>query len=364
MTPPLEGDLQGSEPYRSGHSDPEEPASLQALLDRWGSLPLGASLVVYDDLLATLDGPAASGPRDLTARSVVVDGSGHVRRGATLLSPAYGAGAGSSASTAPELRTGAARTLASDVYAASALFIEAATGLLPQAGGRDDGPGGGAGPASPVPEAVMAVARQGLAADPGARPSPGLLRARVGIAGDAALHEWQNRGRTWLSSAVATLRPTPDVIPPKIDWSAYGPRPGSEPEATGFVGLRAPRALTGFGIAFTGLLMTIIGTCNIGSAPPQAGVSAATQQPAAITSPAPAATTDPGFAVPSTPSAPDAGQATVGPSPSSAAAPTAVPTALPSIDPNAFTPFPVPTDVPTPPSAPTPTPGNNCLLFC
>lgn len=366
MTPPLEGEIHGSGPYGSGQSDPEESTSLQALLDRWGSLPLGAALVLFDDLLSGVEAsPAASGTRaELTTRSVLVDDSGHFRRGDSAPLSPYRGGSSSPASSAPELRGGAAGTRASEVYAVSALFFEAATGLPPQVAAAEGGGVSPAGLESPVPEAVLGVARQGLAADPGERPSPGLLRARVGIAGDAALHEWQTRGRTWLSSAVSALRPKPDAIPPTIDWSAYGARPGTEPEATGFLGFAPrPRVLTGFGIAFTGLLMTIIGTCNIGTAPPQqTGVSAATQ-PAALATPTPAATTNPGFVVPSQPTTPDAGQATASPTPAPATAPTSPPTALPTVDPNVFTPLPVPTDIPTPPPPPTPAP-TSCFLFC
>lgn len=363
MTPRLEGEMQGSGPPGPGQSDPREPTSLQALLDRWGSLPLGAALVLFDDLLEVLEQDRAEGGAggELTPAAVLVDEGGAVGVGDAGRYRA--AGTASHAYTAPEMRGGASPTKASDIYTVSALFFEAATGLPPQAATAGDGSATAVALETPLPEAVIGVARQGLAPEPSARPSAGLLRARLGTAGDAALHEWQSRGRTWLSSAVAALRPQPDIVPPRIDWSSYGPRPGAEAESPGFLGLSfRPRVVSGLGIAITGLLMTIIGTCNLGTPPPQTAVSAATQ-PAAVTTPAPASTTNPGFVVPSEPPAPASGEATPSAAPATTPAPTPAPTALPTADPNVFTPFPLPTDYPSPTPPPTPTPSS-CFLLC
>jgi serine/threonine-protein kinase len=361
---PMEGETHGDGPYGPDEGDRRDGTSLQALLDRFDSLPPGAALVLLDDMLEELEHSASGRTSRIDPTRLTVDEGGrfHVTPSASYSREA--AGSGSLRYAAPELRDGGLATPASDIYAAAALFYAAATGLPPQAAAAGDSRPGAPAHEGPLPEALVTLTDQALAADPAARPSVGVFRARLGMAAEAALHEWQSRGRTWLSGAVATLQPRePDAAPPRIDWSEYGRAPGTGAESVGVLGMR-PRVsvMAGFGIFFTGLLMVVIGVTSLGGAPPRSGVSAAAQQ-TVTARPTPAATTAPGFAVPAQPFPTPAEAAQ--PSPSATAAPPPSlppPTALPTFDMSSFTPYPVPTVGPT--YQPGPTPSPNCFIIC
>ncbi|MBV8529306.1 MAG: hypothetical protein JOZ75_13420 [Candidatus Dormibacteraeota bacterium] len=187
----------------------ERPA-LQAILERGGALPAGPALLVLDDVLATLERLHAAGITHGHIRPaiVVVGSEGRSRLEDGIPPPAPGSAAsGLLGYVAPEVRGGRPATPPSDVYSATAVFLESLTNLPPLGGveqARRD---------VSVPVFARGLLEEGLHPDPRRRPqSAARLRADIAVAGNAFLEDdWRSRGRSWLTAASQAIESGTDL---------------------------------------------------------------------------------------------------------------------------------------------------------
>ncbi|MGH7687843.1 MAG: hypothetical protein ACREN2_13655 [Candidatus Dormibacteria bacterium] len=356
----------------------ERGTSLQDVIERSGSLPPAAALLMLDDVLERLELIQETGAAHVELQPAVVTINEYGRVGLSVPTSRTGFGLVPSPAAAryaaPEVRGGAPLDARADVYGATAVFVEALTGMPPDIGRDVISSAPGATPThqmeSPAPPAVRRLVDAGLAGDPAWRPdSVEALRALLAeVAADCfPAQDWRSRGRAWLSAAVP--EPTkPKFVPP---WQSQ-PVPGAEnvvvPEYTapGFVDAQResgpapglfrrmargdPGVITGFGIILVGLVLVIIGASVAGSlAGPR--TAASTAPPAQSTSSgSDQSTPSSGSELLSTPIPTPYPTGTPYPSPSDTPLP--VPTPLPSDNSGGTTFFagPTPTPAPTPPT--------------
>lgn len=188
----------------------DERPTLQAILERGGSLPAAPALLVLDDVLATLERLHAAGITHghLRPAIVVVGSEGRSRLEEGIPPPAPGSAAsGLLGYVAPEVRSGRPATPQADVYSATAVFLEALTNL-PPLGGVDQ-----ARRDVSVPVFARGLLEEGLHPDPLRRPqSAARLRADIAVAGDAFLDDdWRSRGRSWLTAASRAIESGADL---------------------------------------------------------------------------------------------------------------------------------------------------------
>jgi eukaryotic-like serine/threonine-protein kinase len=188
--------------------------TLGHLVDVSGPLPPAAALVVFDDCLSGLEALHAAGimHRDVRPDAVMLDTGGTaILRDAGIPAPPLHRGwrAGTPQYMAPELWAGRTHTIATDLYAATGVLVDALTGHPPYLGTDLTGLGvqhtQGALPSEAVPMMARALVVSGLAKEPHDRPaSAALFRRDVDVAGATFLGPgWRDRGRAWLTDAVA-----------------------------------------------------------------------------------------------------------------------------------------------------------------
>lgn len=333
-----------------------------------GALPAAAALVVFDECLSGLEALHAVGiiHRDVRPDAVLLDTGGTaILRDAGIPAPPlhHGWRAGTPQYMAPELWSGRGHTIATDLYAATGVFVNALSGAPPYLG-TDLGELGvqhtqGALPSEAVPMMARALVISGLAKDPRDRPaSAALFRRDVEIAGATFLGPgWRDRGHAWLSSVVADrlADPAPSLLPVEelvdeddgtplagiaIDTAADKSRPGG-------VGWKVWSVAAAAVIA---LAVVVFATVNaLGGSPVQVSPSA----PAAPLFTPSSVPTD--IAVPTTTDTAAPASATPSAAPSATATPTIPPNTAPvSLAPTA-TAKPTPTATPTAKPTPTPT---------
>lgn len=367
-------------------------STLHDIVERAGSLPPTAALLMLDDVLERLEGSSSSGTPHVQPDPtlVLVDHYGrcHLR---TLGGTSAAAGARYGA---PEVRGGTPLTPASDVYAATAVFLEALTGMPP-----DIGRGTIISPTTREADAlsqesvsppIRRLVEQGLADDAAQRVSnPFAMRAALAAAAAACFPatDWRDRGRSWLSASARgpitapasgagrytpawmSHLPSPTVTAPWVAAARPGwdeeERAGAQTEAPGFfrrIARGDPPVIAGFLFAFVGVLLVIIGM-SVGAGVSGPNTSAAgTRTPVASPSNSGSSST-PGAigseflpaGPPASTDVPSASPGPASPAPSASAPPTALPTdqGIPS-----FSPIPVPTAAPPPPQ---PTPCTSLL---
>lgn len=189
-------------------------------------LPPAAALVVFDDCLSGLEALHTAGivHRDVRPDALILDTGGTaILRDAGIPAAAlhHGWRAGTPQYMAPELWAGRAHTVATDLYAATGVLVDALTGHPPYLGTDLSGLGvqhtQGALPSESVPMMARALVISGLAKDSHERPpSAALFRRDVDTAGTTFLGAgWRDRGRAWLAEAVADriADPVPNLLP-------------------------------------------------------------------------------------------------------------------------------------------------------
>lgn len=184
---------------------------LQRVLDSGGTMPLTPALIMLDDLLESLGRLHGAGITHGQVRleSVMVDSYGRCRLDDGAVRPSFGsAGQGLLGYVAPEVRGGGPRSPRSDLYAATAVFFQALTGL-PPLGGIDQARRDQA-----VPLPARSLVEEGLDPDPARRPPTAeRMRRDLGVAGDAFLEEgWRESGRAWLKAAAQTVAAVAAVV--------------------------------------------------------------------------------------------------------------------------------------------------------
>jgi hypothetical protein len=327
-----------------------------------GPIPAGAALVVFDDCLAGLEALHTAGVihRDVRPDAVILDSGGTaILRDAGIPAPPlrHGWRAGTPQYMAPELWAGRPHTVATDLYAATGVLVDALSGEPPYLGTDLTGLGvqhtQGALPSEAVPMIARALVVSGLAKDPRDRPaSAARFRRDVEIAGTAFLGaSWRDRGRTWLAANVAErlADPAPSLLPVDefvdeddgiplagiaIDTAADERRPGG-------VGWKV---WTVAGAAVLALVVVVFATVNALGGPPVQISPPGPSAPLFTPSVAPSA-----VVVPT--SIDTAGAATSTPSPPPSATPT--PTMPPNTAPVSLAPTPTPTPTPSPTTSPT-----------
>lgn len=382
----------------------DERPTLQAFLERGGSLPAAPALLVLDDVLATLERLHAAGITHGHIRPaiVVVGGEGRSRLEESIPPAAPGcAASGLLGYVAPEVRNGRPATPQADVYSATAVFLEALTNLPPLGGveqARRD---------VSVPVFARGLLEEGLHPDPRRRPqSAGRLRADIAVAGNAFLEDdWRSRGRGWLTAASRAIESGADLagavhspwagprraerdLPAKSD--ARPPKPQIAMRSATAAAVTAPRgtlrdtfstrtaavgisagdelasaqpdgshrrrrdqriyagiALGGAGVLALGLVGALVLHGTPATLPPSHSAPAAT---APAPSPSPSSPVF-GFSQQFSTPVP-----TATPSPSPTPTPSAAPTVLPGTG--------APTAGPTQEASPTPTPTSCFLIFC
>src|ERR1700676_3186452 len=200
--------------------------TLGHLVDRNGPVPPAAALVVFDECLSGLEALHTAGVlhRDLRPDAVLLDvGGTAILRDAGVPAPPlhHGWRAGTPQYMSPELWSGRAHTVATDIYAATGVLVDALTGDPPYLGTDLTGLGvqhtQGALPSESVPMLARALVISGLAKDPRDRPgSAALFRRDVEVAGTTFLGAgWRDRGHVWLAGAIADrlADPAPSPLP-------------------------------------------------------------------------------------------------------------------------------------------------------
>ena len=154
--------------------------TLRHLVDVSGRLAAAGALAVFDDVLAGLDALHAAGVihRDVTPEVILLDtdGTGILRDAGVPAAPLRrGWRAGTPQYMAPELWAGRPHTVATDIYAATGVLVDALTGRPPYLGTDLTGLGvqhtQGALPSEAVPLLARELVIRGLAKDPRDRPA-------------------------------------------------------------------------------------------------------------------------------------------------------------------------------------------------
>ncbi len=225
--------------------------SLRAILQTTGTPSVEASLVVLSSSLYGLAAAHAVGVmhRDHKPGNVLVDFDGRIHltdAGITLPLATEAISMGTPAYLAPERWAGGPATPASDVFAASAVFVECLAGLPPYAG---DDSGALTGmkheqappPMAAVPPSLRGILARGLANDQHLRPSDGrLLAAELAAIAVADWGSgWELRGRAELAHAVAVVAAVTQSRPARarrsrpLRASRWRRRGSTRPESVG-----------------------------------------------------------------------------------------------------------------------------------
>jgi serine/threonine-protein kinase len=190
--------------------------ALSAILREGGPVSPEAALAVLSGSLAGLSKTHAVGVvhRDYKPGNVIVDGNGASKLVDFGIATRAGAAmevSGTPSYMAPEQWTGGPATPATDIYAATATFVECLTGRPPYAGPTSEAirlahanaPIPTDGVAAPLRDLV----RRGLAKDPGDRPpdAAAFLAELQQTAQDAYGSDWEKRGRGHLGRRAAML---------------------------------------------------------------------------------------------------------------------------------------------------------------
>jgi eukaryotic-like serine/threonine-protein kinase len=331
-----------------------------------GRVAPAAALVVLDECLSGLEALHAVGiiHRDVRPEAVVLDTGGTaILRDAGIPAPPlhHGWRAGTPQYMAPELWSGRGHTIATDLYAATGVFVDALTGAPPYLGTDLTGLGvqhtQGALPSEAAPMMARALVISGLAKDPRDRPaSAALFRRDVEIAGATFLGPgWRDRGHSWLAAAAADrlADPAPSLLPvgDLVDEDDGTPLTGiaidtgaDEPRSGG-VGWKVWSVAAAAVIA---LVVVVFATVNA------LGGSPVLESPSAPAAPLFTPSTVPSdIAVPTTSDTAAPASAT----PSSAPAATPTPTIPPNTAPVSLAPTATPKPTPTPTATPTPSPS-------
>ncbi|WP_131758874.1 serine/threonine-protein kinase, partial [Actinomadura fibrosa] len=194
-----------------------EGVTLRAVLDRNGGLVPEAALLVLKGSLLGLAAAHAAGVvhRDYKPANVVVRADGDSKLIDFGVATPAGARSrsGTPAYMAPEQWDGDAATPATDVYAATCVFVECLTGRPPYAGEAalelmaqhtaDPVPLDG------LPRPVRPLVAHGMAKDPARRPATAAeFAARLEAAAGAAYGaDWEARGRAALAALALLLMP-------------------------------------------------------------------------------------------------------------------------------------------------------------
>ncbi|WP_067824875.1 serine/threonine-protein kinase [Actinomadura kijaniata] len=261
--------------------------SLKTVLERQGSLAPEAALSVLKGSLLGLAAAHALGVvhRDYKPANVVVPADGRsklVDFGIAAPAGREAGGAGTPYYMAPEQWTRHTATPATDVYAATCVFVECVTGHRPYAGTRDQlraahlaRPA----PVEDVPEALRPLVAHGMAKDPGERPASAadfvaeLERVAAGTYGPG----WEERGVRALAVSAAGLA----ALFPLAAWTLA-------PAGTGATAGAAGTAAGGqAAVAGKGFLATVTGKVAVGAgtAVLVAGGAVAVRQVTAETAP-------------------------------------------------------------------------------
>src|SRR6202163_1478988 len=338
--------------------------TLGHLVDGNGPVPPAAALVVFDECLSGLEALHTAGVlhRDLRPDAVMLDvGGTAILRDACIPAPPlhHGWRAGTPQYMAPEVWSAGAHTVATDIYAATGVLVDALTGHPPYLGTDLTALGvqhtQGALPSESVPMMARALVISGLAKDPRDRPaSAALFRRDVEVAGTTFLGAgWRDRGHVWLAGAIADrlADPAPSLLPAgdlaeeddgaplagiAIDTAADERRPGG-------VGWKVWSVAAA---AVLGLVIVAFATVNALGGPPVQLSPAAPAAPLFTASPAPSDS--------AAPIASDTAGAVI-PTPSDTPSPTPNPTIPANTAPVSLVPSPTPTPTSTPTATPTPT---------
>ena len=270
-------------------------------------MPLPAALVMFDDVLAALEQRHAAGAvhGEVSLAAIWIDDTGqcHLR---TDDDPdaAYVAGRGGTHRyAAPEVRRGGNVTANADAYAATAVFVEALTGLPPDVG-REVIASEASRPAladDPLPPAVGRVVEMGMAYDESRRPpNTGALRDGLATASTSAfpMVDWRARGRAWLAAATPGAAPGPGPQPATstTNPSLGMPGPTLRSWAGGAAAATAGIASVGAGAA------AALGAAAATSAAPAMPFPGAVGDPVPTPTPMPWQSQVPSFSPASTPS--------------------------------------------------------------
>jgi serine/threonine-protein kinase len=349
--------------------------TLGHLVDVNGPVPPAAALVVFDDCLYGLEALHAAGVvhRDVRPDAVIVDTGGTaILRDAGVPAPPLRQGwrAGTPQYMAPELWAGRPHTVATDLYAATGVLVDALTAQPPYLGTDLTGLGvqhtQGALPSESVPMIARALVVRGLAKDPRDRPASAVLfRRDVEIAGTSFLGgAWRDQGRAWLAANVTEriADPAPNLLPAaefadEDDGIPVGVAidTASDEQAPGGVGWKTWSVAAAAVIV---LVVVIFATVNaLGgsgvqiSPTPPAGAAAPLFTPSEAPATIAGVPTDTDTVAPTTST------------PAPSAAPTPTPTTAPNTAPVTIAPTPTvpPTPAPTatPHTAPTPSPSSH-----
>jgi eukaryotic-like serine/threonine-protein kinase len=226
-------------------------SSLRAILQTSGTPSVEASLVVLSSSLYGLAAAHAVGVMhtDHKPGNVLVDFDGRIHltdAGITLPLVTQATPMGTSAYFAPERWAGGPATPASDVYAASAVFVECLAGLPPYAVDDPRAVTGMKQEQAPplmaaLPPSLRGILDRGLAKDQHLRPSDGrLLAAELAAIAIADWGPgWELRGRTELAHAVAVVAATTQARPARarrsrpVRASRWRRRGSTRPESVG-----------------------------------------------------------------------------------------------------------------------------------
>jgi serine/threonine-protein kinase len=190
--------------------------SLQAMLDRNGPVTPEAALVVLKGSLLGLGAAHQAGVvhRDYKPANIVVTGAGDTKLidfGIAVRRDRAVPSAGTPNYMAPEQWHGGPATPATDVYAATGVFVSCLTGRPPYASPSMDALRhqhlNAAPPGGSVPVPVRPLVFAGMAKDPARRPAdaPAFLAELERIAAAEYGADWEERGRTHLGKAALLL---------------------------------------------------------------------------------------------------------------------------------------------------------------
>ena len=339
--------------------------TLGHLVDVSGSVPAAAALVAFDDCLSGLEALHTAGiiHRDVRPDAVLVDTGGTaILRDAGVPSPPlrHGWRSGTPQYMAPELWAGRPHTVATDLYAATGVLVDALTGDPPYLGSDLTGLGvqhtQGALPSESVPMIARALVVRGLAKDPHDRPaSAAMFRRDVEVAGTAFLGAaWRDQGRAWLAANVTErlADPAPNLLPVAefVDEDDGTPLTGiaidtaSDERPPGGVGWKTWSVAAGAVLVLVVVIFAVVNA--LGGSGVQISPTSPASAAAPLFTPSQPPATDAGVPTDTT----TAGATTTTPSPT--AAPTPTPT--PAANTAPVTIAPTPTATPTPATTPSP----------
>lgn len=334
-----------------------EGPSLTRIIDRGGPLPPAAAFVVLDDCLEALAALHAGGLThdDVRPGTVLVDRNGTVwLRDACVPVPPLHAGwnAGTPQYMAPELWAGRPHTVATDLYAAAAVFFEALSGRPPFPNADLVGLRR-AHETLPlqdalIPASTRGLAAQGLAKDPASRPADAArFRADLATAAAAFLEDgWREAGRSWLAAAARSdlRQPAPPPAAPSTPEPDAAAVPEDMPPELEPAGWREtlwrnPRFLAGAALAALVLVIVIVVVASSLAGQSQ---TAATSPGGQASTPAPSSagplfTTSPGASV-----SPSSASASSSATPTQPATPVPTSTGAVSLGPASGSPAPTP----------------------